>query len=184
LKGWLQRSSAISSIRQCGIRCYLRSAEFRRNPDVIEVRCNFHRIDRLWFVGGLGPTYPNGRHNVLFKHERLAHLSDLHRTCRNGCAEHSMDGSMNVAAQTSTTLFKGAVPPNAFMVRVPGTNANGNGCVVNDNGPANGNPLSGFILVPDLQLSTATFITPPGYKPIGPVSIWCTVPQYVAARGW
>jgi hypothetical protein len=31
-----------------------------------------------------------------------------------------MDGSTNVAAQTSTTLFKGAVPPNAFMVRAYG----------------------------------------------------------------
>jgi hypothetical protein len=42
----------------------------------------------------------------------------------------AMDGSMNVAAQTSTTLFNGAVPPNAFMVRAY------TGCVVNDNGPA------------------------------------------------
>jgi hypothetical protein len=97
-----------------------------------------------------------------------------------------MDGSTNVAAQTSTTLFKGAVPPNAFMVRVVGTNVNGTGCVVNDNGPANGNgvAISGFVMVPDLGNQISTFITPPGYKPIGPVSIWCSVAQYVAARGW
>ena len=96
----------------------------------------------------------------------------------------SMDGSINVAAQTSTTLFKGAVPPNAFMVRTQPVD--GNGCVVNDNGPANGNgaALSGFVMVPDLGLQSATFVTPPGYKPIGPVSIWCTGAQYVAARGW
>ena len=93
----------------------------------------------------------------------------------------SMDGSINVAAQTSTTLFKGAVPPNAFMVRVgyDGSSL----CVVNDNGPATNVP-SGFLMVPDFGLQSATFITPPGYKPIGPVSIWCNVAQYVAARGW
>ena len=96
----------------------------------------------------------------------------------------SMDGSINVAAQTSTTLFKGAVPANAFMVRTQGNPENGNGCVVNDNGPANGNGAAGFVMVPDLGLQSATFVTPTGYKPIGPVSIWCTVAQYVAARAW
>jgi len=104
----------------------------------------------------------------------------------------SMDGSMNVAASTSTTLFKGSVPPNAFMIRVSGTVSS----FVNDNGSASGgsyfggsgNP-AGFLLLPDrtgdiVPAGTSTFLTPPGYKPIGPVSIWCAGAGYVAARGW
>lgn len=90
---------------------------------------------------------------------------------------------MNVAAATSTTLFGGTVPPNAFIVQVFG----GNLCVVNDNGPANGTglavgsgPIAGFVVLGYPQ----TFITPQGYKPIGPVSVWCPVPTYVAVRGW
>jgi hypothetical protein len=107
----------------------------------------------------------------------------------------SMDGSMNVAAQTSTTLFKGAVPPNAFMVRAYVVFGNGEFCVVNDNGPAaatiNNGVTAGFLLLGDagggLNVSnqtSSTFITPPGYKPMGQVSIWCVAPTYVAARGW
>ncbi len=102
----------------------------------------------------------------------------------------SMDGSTNVAASTSTTLFKGAVPPNAFMVRAYWSGL----CVVNDNGlaAANSNPeqvKAGFSLILDAgtQLMgpiSVSFTTPPGYKPIGPVSIWCDGPTYVAARGW
>jgi hypothetical protein len=100
-----------------------------------------------------------------------------------------MDGSMNVPAQTSTTLFNGAVPPNAFMVRA----YTGGFCLVNDNGPAgyniNANTVtSGFTLFANRDDVTsngsASFITPPGYKPIGPVSIWCYGATYVAARGW
>jgi hypothetical protein len=51
---------------------------------------------------------------------------------------------------------------------------------------------SGHYLLPDAGSGAAgvaffessTFITPPGYKPIGPVSIWCAGAGYVAARGW
>jgi hypothetical protein len=94
----------------------------------------------------------------------------------------SMDGSMNVPAATSTVLFKGAVPPNAFMIRTYDY-----GCVVNDNGPAAANPRSGFLVLNDpapQPAPTGTFITPAGYKPIGPVSIWCPDAVYVAARAW
>src|ERR1700693_1771818 len=49
--------------------------------------------------------------------------------------EASMDGSMNVPAATSTTLFNGAVPPNAFTVQTYNGSAT---CVVNDHGPASG----------------------------------------------
>jgi hypothetical protein len=101
----------------------------------------------------------------------------------------SMDGSMNVAAATSTTLFNGAVPPNAFMVNAYSGAAL---CVVNDHGPANGAPagdgqisiLAGFALAQTTASPVWTFMTPPGYKPIGPVSIWCAYSTYVAARGW
>jgi hypothetical protein len=102
----------------------------------------------------------------------------------------SLDGSLNIPAATSTTLFSGAVPPNAFMVQVP----RGGQCVINDNGPANGTgvsspgPTAGFLMTLNPVASNYTgppsFITPPGYKPIGPVSIWCTEATYVAARGW
>jgi hypothetical protein len=102
----------------------------------------------------------------------------------------SLDGSMNVPGNTSTTLFGGAVPPNAFMVRAYSTS-----CFVNDNGAASGvgivvggvgNP-AGFYMIGDSGPTvTSTFITPPGYKPMGPVSVWCNgpTPTYVAARGW
>jgi hypothetical protein len=100
----------------------------------------------------------------------------------------SMDGSMMVTAMTSTTLFKGSVPPNAFVVQTQ------NLCIVNDNGPANGGSLlggsgnpAGFLVVfASPGGAPFTYMTPPGYKPIGPVSIWCEGggPSYVAARGW
>jgi hypothetical protein len=90
----------------------------------------------------------------------------------------SMDGSMNIAPFTSTTLFNGATPPNGFMVQV----ASGIGCAINDNGSANGfSAVKGFLTVgPDL------FVTPPGYRPIGPVNIFCggSASTYVNARGW
>jgi hypothetical protein len=95
----------------------------------------------------------------------------------------SMDGSMVVPTATSTTLFGGKVPPNAFMVQATSYN-----CFVNDNGPANGQnaaPQAGFwLLQGGGPGGVTTFMTPPGYKPIGPVSVYCDGPAYVAARGW
>ena len=90
----------------------------------------------------------------------------------------SMDGSMVVPSRTSTTLFNGAVPPNGFMVQ-----AVSKYCVVNDNGPASGAGI--FVAGGGLNGFTLPFTTPPGYKPMGPVSVWCNMgPVYVAARGW
>jgi hypothetical protein len=59
-------------------------------------------------------------------------------------------------------------------------------CFANDNGPASFG--GGLYIIPDANSNSGTFETPLGYKPIGPVSIWCQVPQgavvYLAARGW
>jgi hypothetical protein len=85
-----------------------------------------------------------------------------------------MDGSMTIPALTLTTLFNGAVPPNGFMV-----DSVDSSCSVNDNGPAGLAPgRAGF------YFDFRAFITPPGYKPIGAVSVICGSPTYVAARGW
>jgi hypothetical protein len=97
---------------------------------------------------------------------------------------HSMDGSMNVPSQTTMTLFNGAVPPNGFMIQLGANNSGA--CIVNDNGPVNGAGLvtsgggySGFLVG-----VTPFFATPPGYRPMGAVTIFCVSPTYVAARGW
>jgi hypothetical protein len=110
----------------------------------------------------------------------------------------SMDGGVpTIPNSSSTTLFSGRVPPNGFMVRVftsvYGLNIPGIVCFVNDSGPANLG--AGFYLKPDEAEegapASATFSSPPGYKPIGPVSIWCTGGQnsaystvYLSSRGW
>jgi hypothetical protein len=84
-----------------------------------------------------------------------------------------IDGSTTVTNGVSTLLFGGAVPPNGFMVQSFGN------CYVNDNGPAN--IQAGFLVLPN-----TTLITPTGYKPMGPVSIYCAggLGGYVAARAW
>jgi hypothetical protein len=92
----------------------------------------------------------------------------------------SMDGSITVLSQTTTPLFGGSIPPNGFMVQL-GPQGGGNLCMVNDNGSATG--AAGF----NVQYGTGAsliYVTPPGYKPMGPVSIWCSFAGYVAARGW
>jgi hypothetical protein len=93
----------------------------------------------------------------------------------------SMDGSMTVPNATSTLLFNGAVPPNGFMVQstFPAP------CWVNDNGPASNQ--AGFSFGGNGNPFFDTFITPPGYKPIGAVSIWCgsgNPTVSITARGW
>jgi hypothetical protein len=90
----------------------------------------------------------------------------------------SLDGSTSVPAETSTVLFNGAVPRNGFMVQ-----PRGNDCVINDHGSAS------FITGPNgpagFSIANGTpFITPPGYKPMGPVNVICTSVTYVAARAW
>jgi hypothetical protein len=99
----------------------------------------------------------------------------------------SMGGSLVINGGT-TTLFNGAVPPNGFMVQLNSQSELGNLCYVNDNGPANANPPTGFLIggwnSSNLPTSPSIFVTPPGYKPIGPVSIWCPGSLYTEARGW
>jgi hypothetical protein len=107
----------------------------------------------------------------------------------------SMDGGVTTVPEAQiVTLFGGKVPPNGFMVRVftdTKYGPIGAGCFVNDNGPAATNGV-GFYLVPDTIAefnASGTFISPQGYKPIGPVSIACAILQAgtivrLIARGW
>ena len=97
----------------------------------------------------------------------------------------SIDGSTTITCGTSTMLFGGAVPPNGFMVE-----SNYAHLFISDNGPATYDPTTGlgtgFFVNPG-------FTTPPGYKPMGPVSVYAygcgstqtgPLPAYVAARAW
>jgi hypothetical protein len=103
-----------------------------------------------------------------------------------------LDGSMTVLAETPTTFFGGAVPPNGFMVQPSAATTGGNVCLVNDNGPATGAGLvsPGGSIAGVTVASYASpaglsiYVTAPGYKPMGPVSIWCASAGYVAARAW
>jgi hypothetical protein len=90
----------------------------------------------------------------------------------------SLDGSTSVPAETSTLLFNGVVPHNGFIVQ-----PRGNDCVINDHGRASfitgPNGAAGFSIA-----NGTPFITPPGYKPMGPVNVICTAATYIAARAW
>lgn len=106
----------------------------------------------------------------------------------------SMDTTLalNTSLQ-AVALFNGATPPNGFMVRVVVINSTGTGygypdgsvCFISDSGTA---ALGfGFYLTPDTGGYSATFVTPVGYKPIGPVSVFCglrNASAYLVARGW
>jgi hypothetical protein len=84
---------------------------------------------------------------------------------------------MTINCGTSTVLFNGAVPPNGFMVGITGS-----AYVINDNGLAAYLPTqSGFLVQ-----ANSVFVTPPGYKPMGAVSVFCLsgATAYVAARAW
>ena len=106
----------------------------------------------------------------------------------------SMASNFGLGAPQAFTLFNGATPPNGFMVQVlvDSTNTppyglpNATLCFINDNGTANNNV--GFFIKPDPDAYTATFITPVGYKPMGPVSVWCGLRNAnggsLTARGW
>jgi hypothetical protein len=105
----------------------------------------------------------------------------------------SMGSNITLGAPAAFTLFNGATPPNGFMIRVfvTSTDTAGYGypntlCFINDNGTA---ALGiGFYMTPDENGYSATFNTPIGYKPIGPVSVWCGVKNanaaFLEARGW
>ena len=128
-------------------------------------------------------SYVNSAYAILFVSTVLAGVvasrlfaTPASRTQRTGL------GDSGVIATTSTLLFGGAVPPNGFMAQINGTAGTGQ-CRVNDNGPAgpNGHGIGGFAFG---GIPPALFITPQGYKPIGPISIWCDAPVTVEARGW
>ncbi len=93
-----------------------------------------------------------------------------------------MGGTVIINAGTNL-LFGGVVPPNGFMVQI--NLITGTDCWVTDNGPggqANGFHLGGFI-GPNI-MGPALFVTPPGYKPMGPVSVYCTGGILMEVRGW
>jgi hypothetical protein len=93
---------------------------------------------------------------------------------------HTIDGTTTIACNTPTLLFGGAVPHKGFMVQA------NDAVIINDNGPAaaaNNVVSAGFYTA----TTYAMFITPAGYKPMGPVSVLvagCTGTIYVAARAW
>jgi hypothetical protein len=93
------------------------------------------------------------------------------------------DNSLTVG-NASTFLFGGKVPPNGFSISMF-TAANGQ-CYWNDNGPAGSNvgmpiPPGPF---PGSFQPVSVFVTWPGYKPIGPVSVWCSYNATLFSRGW
>jgi hypothetical protein len=92
----------------------------------------------------------------------------------------SADGSVIVRAGTTTQLFNGVTPPNGFLINMfnppPGPGVLPTNCFWNDNGPAIGS--NGF------YIGNQTFISPLGYRPLGPVSIWCNQDIYAFVRGW
>jgi hypothetical protein len=94
-----------------------------------------------------------------------------------------------VLSNTGTPLFGGVTPPNGFMVQINNPNTTLT-CWVNDNGQAGGNPPSGFTIggtignYPSSGPAPVLFVTPPGYRPMGPVTVGCTGPTYVEVRAW
>jgi hypothetical protein len=114
------------------------------------------------------------------------------RACRS---QSPCDGSVflgpDYVPATPVTLFGGVVPTDGFMVGVY-SSAFGN-CTVSDDGPATS--INGFKLQLTGQNADSNgtqpspyalpLVTPPGYKPIGPVSVQCTSNEVsVEARGW
>jgi hypothetical protein len=103
----------------------------------------------------------------------------------------SMGGT--VLTNTGTPLFGGWVPPNGFMIQMNVTNELAPVCWINDSGlPAGPNPpTSGGFTVggaignyPTSGPAPILFVTPPGYKPMGPVTVSCLTQTYVEVRGW
>jgi hypothetical protein len=90
----------------------------------------------------------------------------------------SIDGSTVLTCGTSTMLFNGATPHHGFMVQI-----NSGILFVNDAGPAGNSPQQQGFAVPS---DGRVFETPPKYRPIGPVSVFCAgaTTAYVAARAW
>lgn len=114
-----------------------------------------------------------------------------------------IDGSTTVSGSGAVTLFGGVVPAHGWMVMVTGIYCGGQipanitGVVaVSDSNvtPASsgtGIPLSALFSGPDTRYVTSlsnVFITPPGYKAPGPVTVantWCGGAQTsIYARAW
>jgi hypothetical protein len=74
----------------------------------------------------------------------------------------AVDGTVQVTTGKSTVLFDGITPSNGFSV----AGQLGTECYVNDDGPAS--LTTGFFI-----FSGTIYTTPFGYKPIGPVSVFC-----------
>ena len=130
--------------------------------------------------------YGNSAYAILFVSTVLAGFvaSRLLAAPAGPTQHHGSLGDSGVIATTSTLLFGGAVPPNGFMVQInSGQSAH---CLANDNGSAGptGNGSSNYAGFAFGGIPPALFITPQGYKPIGPISIWCDAPVTVEARGW
>ncbi len=94
----------------------------------------------------------------------------------NTAGAAAVDGSGTITlGNTAQTLFAGAVPVNGFLV----CNNSSALLYVSDAGTASAGGSS-------IQIAVgATFVTPPGYKPAGVVSIFGgTSSQAFAARRW
>jgi hypothetical protein len=74
----------------------------------------------------------------------------------------AVDGTVQVTTGKSTVLFDGITPSNGFSV----AGQLGTECYVNDDGPAS-------LTTEFFIFSGAIYTTPFGYKPIGPVSVFC-----------
>jgi hypothetical protein len=94
----------------------------------------------------------------------------------NTSAAAATDGSATVVAGgTAQTLFAGVVPINGYLV----ANNSSATIYVSDVGPA----TSGGASIP--IAAGAVFVTPSGYKPAGPVSIFsASTGATFAARRW
>jgi hypothetical protein len=102
----------------------------------------------------------------------------------------SMGGT--VLSNTGTPLFGGWVPPNGFMAQLNGSNIGQPACWINDNpnpvNPGSGN--TGFVIggtignYPTSAPNAVLFVTPPGYKPMGPLMLNCSYQWTVEVRAW
>jgi hypothetical protein len=102
----------------------------------------------------------------------------------------SMGGT--VLSDTGTPLFGGWVPPNGFMAQLNGSNIGQPACWINDNPtpPSGITTATGFVFggtignYPTSAPNAVLFVTPPGYKPLGPLILHCTSQTYVEVRAW
>jgi hypothetical protein len=87
----------------------------------------------------------------------------------------------------STLLFNGATPKHGFLVAV--ATVGEPFCNISDDGPAVA--YQGFFVGSLTPNSTSfaffavpMFVTPPGYTPVGPVSVNCNSTAVLTARMW